>query len=395
MFKHASPAGLNTRCVHAGTWRDPLVGAVNTPIHASSSFLHPNENVEQVCYPRYLNIPVQQAVADKMAALESVGLDEDAAARVRAMPLATGMAAVSAPLLGLARAGDHVVLQADLYGGTHWLTLNELPRRGVEYTLVPSTDPEAIAAACTPRTRVIYVESPTNPLLKIVDLAGVAAVAKACGAVSAIDNTFATPINQTPLALGFDVVIHSGTKYLGGHSDLSCGVVVAAGETFDAMFHWAVGVGCTLGMNDCALLERSLKTLALRMERHNDNGMAVAEFLAQHPRVERVHHPGLPTHPGHDIASRQMRGFGAMLSFEPRLTAAEVRAMLARLKVVTPAISLGGVESLATLPAETSHNKMTPEARLAAGIHDTLVRLSVGIEDAEDIMADLDQALGA
>ncbi|GAB7080062.1 trans-sulfuration enzyme family protein [Megalodesulfovibrio paquesii] len=389
-----SSAGLNTRCVHAGTQRDLRVGAVNTPIHASSSFLHPNDLSPSVCYPRYMNIPVQQAVADKMAALESVGLEPDPARNVRAMALSTGMAAVSAPLLGLTKVGDHVVLQADLYGCTHWLTVNELPRHGVDYTLVRSSDPEAIAAACTSRTKVIYLESPSNPLLRIVDLAAVAAVAKACGATSVIDNTFASPINQTPLSLGFDVVVHSGTKYLGGHSDLSCGVVVGSGERFDAMFNWVVGVGCTLGMQDCALLERSLKTLALRMERHNANGMAVAEFLDQHPRVERVNHPGLPTHPGHDIASRQMRGFGAMLSFEPRLTPAEVRTMLTRLKVITPGISLGGVESLATLPAETSHVKMTAEARKAAGIADTLVRISVGIEDAEDIMADLDQALG-
>jgi len=381
-----SRMGEHTRCVRAGERLDRGVGGVTTPLHTASAYMACEDVEGTYRYPRYGNIPTQMAPADKLAALEG---------GQAAMVMASGMAAISSALLSVLNAGDHAVLQADLYGGTHRFLLAELSRLGIGCTLVADADPARLEAAVTPQTRAVYVETPSNPLLRVVDLEGVAAMARRRGLVSMVDNTFASPINQKPLALGFDLVIHSGTKYLNGHSDLNCGAVVGAAARMASVRERAVNFGGTLNTYDCFLLERGMKTLALRMAKHNENAMAAAEFLAARPGVAAVHYPGLPSHPGHDVARRQMRGFGGMLSFELACAPEAARAFVDGLELALEAVSLGGVETLVCFPAVTSHAKMPREDRLAIGVTDTLVRLSVGCEDADDIIADFRRAMDA
>ncbi len=381
-----TPKGKNTVCVHAGGYDDPVVGGVTTPIFTSTSHRVPNPAGGEICYPRYMNIPTQKAAADKVAALEHAEAG---------LVVSSGMAAIVASLMAFVRAGDHVVFQADLYGGTHHFITAELARFGVQYTLVPGSSPADIAAALEENTRIVYLESPSNPLLKIIDLEETVALLQGRNVLTMIDNTFATPVNQTPLDLGFDVSIHSGTKYLNGHSDLNCGAIAASREHIRTIKATAVNFGFTLNVYDCYLLERSMKTLGVRVARHNENALALAHFLSDHPRVSRVHYPGLPDHEGHEIAKKQMKGFGGMMSFELDASAEEAVAILGRLKLITQAVSLGGVESLVCFPARTSHAKISREERLAIGVTDSLVRFSVGIEDVEDLMTDLSQALGA
>ena len=266
----------------------------------------------------------------------------------------------------------------------------ELSRLGVQVSWGASV--AEFAAALRPETRLMYVESPSNPLLRCMDLEAVAALGKSHGALTVIDSTFATPINQNPLTLGMNAVIHSATKYLNGHSDVNAGVVVAAAEIVQRVAASALNYGGMLDAHACAQLERGMKTLALRMARHNENGLAVARFLESHPAVARVNYPGLAAHPDHALAIRQMRGFGGMLSFELN-QASQVDLLLSRLRLVMPALSLGGVESLICVPSRTSHRAMTPAERQRAGISDGLVRVSVGIEDVEDLVGDFAQAL--
>lgn len=378
--------GEHTRCVRAGERLDRSVGGVTTPLHTASAYM-PSEDVEgKYRYPRYANIPTQAAPADKLAALEGAEAG---------LCLASGMAAIASGLLAVLSTGDHVVLQSDLYGGTHRFLQAELARLGIGFTLVPGVAAADLDAAVRPETRAVFVETPSNPLLKVVDLAAVAELARRRGIVSLVDNTFASPINQRPLDLGFDLVIHSGTKYLNGHSDLNCGAVAGSRERVAAVRERAVNFGQTLNTYDCFLLERGMKTLALRVAKHNENAMAVAEWLAGRKGVAAVHYPGLAGHPQHALAARQMRGFGGMLSFELDCSPRAARVFMDRLELVLEAVSLGGVETLACFPAQASHAKMPREARLAIGVTDTLVRLSVGCEDAGDIIADLDQAMDA
>ena len=371
--------GKATECVHSGSIPDRVYHGLNSPIFTSSAFgyLETGQNV----YPRYFNIPNQQAVVAKLCALEGTE---------SGLLFGSGMAAISTALLAMVGEGGHVVMPRDLYGGTHQLVTKEFPRFGLEYTFA---DPEHLEAALRPTTRLIYVETPSNPLLRVTDLAAVAGLARSRGIVSAIDNTFASPINQNPAALGIDLVIHSGTKYLGGHDDLCCGAVLGSRELTDRVRASAVSFGGSLNATDCYLLERSLKTLALRVERQNQNALALARHLAGHPAVERVHYPGLETHPGHEIARRQMRGFGGMLSFELERRRGDPRRFLARLSLIVPALSLGGVETIVCAPATTSHVKLSPAERADMGISDGLLRLSVGVEDEKDLVADLDAAL--
>jgi len=373
-------SGPGTRCVHAGTYHDPQTGGACSPVFTSTAFAFPNAANENI-YPRYFNTPNQAVIERKLAALEG---------GAAAVVFGSGMAAISTLLLAHLQPGDHAIFQHDLYGGTLQFINRELTRLGVQISW--GANVADFAAAVRPETKVIYVESPSNPLLRCVDLAAVAALGKSHGIPTVIDNTFATPINQNPLALGMDVVVHSATKYLNGHSDVNAGVVVASTATIDCLRASAVNFGGMLDAPACALLERGLKTLAVRMHRHNENGLALARFLQAHPAVARVNYPGLPDHPDHALAARQMRGFGGMLSFELR-DPAGVDRLLQRLRVVMPALSLGGVESLICVPSRTSHRQMTPAERQQAGIPDGLVRLSVGIEDAEDLIGDLGQAL--
>jgi cystathionine beta-lyase len=372
--------GLSTLSIHAGTHHDPQTGGACSPVFTSTAFAFPNP-ANQNIYPRYFNTPNQQVINRKLAALEG---------GEAAVTFGSGMAAIATLLLAHLQPGDHAVFQNDLYGGTIQLINRELTRLGVHISWGATV--ADFAAAVRPETKLLYVESPSNPLLRCADLAAVAALGKQHGIVTIVDNTFATPINQNPLALGFDAVVHSATKYLNGHSDVNAGVVVASAEIIRRVTASAVNFGGMLDAQACSLLERGLKTLAVRMQRHNENGLALARFLQAHPAVARVNYPGLPDHPDHALAVRQMRGFGGMLSFELR-DPAQVDRFLSRLRLVMPALSLGGVESLVCVPSRTSHRTMTSEERQRAGIRDSLVRLSVGIEDVEDLLEDFTQAL--
>jgi cystathionine beta-lyase len=371
----------NTQCVHSGSRVDPATGGLNTPIYPSSAFRY-GDGIENT-YPRYYNTPNQKAVVEKLCALEGA---EDG------ILFSSGMAAISSVMLAFLGSGDHAVIQKDIYGGTHHFVTADFKRLGIEFTFVGNTARE-IEAAIRPNTRLIYIETPSNPLLMITDIQAAAAIGRERDIVTAIDNTFASPINQNPVALGIDIVIHSGTKYIGGHSDLCCGAALGRATHIARVKSTAVNLGGSLNALTCYLLERSLKTLAVRVERQNANAMAVAEYLARHPAVRRVNYPGLETHPGYAVARRQMWGFGGMLSFEVDERQVTCERFLRRLKLVTPALSLGGVETIICAPVATSHSKLTPAERAELGISDDLLRLSVGIEDAEDLVADLSQAL--
>jgi cystathionine beta-lyase len=373
----------DTQCIHSGTRKDPNTRGLNTPIYTSSSFeyLDTPENV----YPRYFNTPNQKTLIDKLCALENA---EDG------VIFSSGMAAISTVMLTFVNSGDHVVLQKDIYGGTHHFVTAEFDRFGIQYTFV-SNDTEEIEKALQKNTKIIYIETPSNPLLLITDIAASARIAKANNALSVIDNTFATPINQNPLDLGIDIVAHSGTKYLGGHSDLCCGAVLARKELASKIGSAAANFGGSLNAITCYLLERSLKTLNVRIEKQNQNARIIAEYLQKDPRIPKVCYPGLESHAGYEVAKKQMHGFGGMLAFELGDTAQNPDRFLKNLKLITPALSLGGVETIICSPATTSHEKITDAERAALGITDNLLRLSVGIENAADIIADIDQALNA
>jgi cystathionine beta-lyase/cystathionine gamma-synthase len=370
----------STKAVHAGSRPDVNMGGLNTPLQASSAIEYLDDEVR---YPRYFNTLNHQVVADKMCALEGAEAG---------LVTSSGMAAIAGILFGLLNGGDHVVLTEGLYGGTYALVTGELEKPGIDYSFAPPEAP-ALEAAVKSNTRMVFVESPSNPLLNVVDLAAIASFARKRGIITAIDNTFASPILQNPLTLGFDLVMHSGTKYLGGHSDLCCGTVNGSASLIDAVRSYSTRHGGCLNAQDCYLLERSLKTLELRVNRQSGNAAIIANALDGEARIKRVYYPGLERHPGHRIAARQMRGFGGMLSFELG-DGIEPLKYLRRLQLVTCAISLGGVETTICQPVMTSHAKMDDVERQRLGITDGLLRLSVGIEDTQDILDDLLQALG-
>jgi cystathionine beta-lyase len=365
-----------TQCVHAGRVPDAATDGLNSPVYLSTAAGYLDR--DSVPYQRYFNTANQTAVVQKLAALEGAA---------DGVLFSSGMAAISTTLLALLRAGDHVVLQEELYGGTHAFVADLFQKFGIRHQFVPM-NPAAIERALTPATKVIFLESPTNPLLNVIDLPAVSTIARARGITTVIDNTFASPINQTPLALGIDIVVHSGTKYLGGHSDLQCGVALTTAALAKQIRHHACHLGGSLNALMCYLLERSLKTLHLRVERQTQNAGRLAEFLANHPAVRRVYYPGGA------IARAQMRGFGAMLSFELQPPAGSAEDFQRRLKLIRPAVSLGGVETTICSPARTSHIKMPRAERERLGITDALLRLSVGVEHIDDLIADLNQAAG-
>ncbi|QYM78899.1 aminotransferase class I/II-fold pyridoxal phosphate-dependent enzyme [Horticoccus luteus] len=376
----ARPLQPATLCIHAGTHIDPATRGACSPIFPSTAYAYPNATNENI-YPRYFNAPNQRVIARKLAALEQ---------GEAALVFGSGMAAISTLLFAVLNPGDHAVFQADLYGGTHHFVTKELTRFGVRISF--GRDAAELAAAVRPDTRLIYVESPSNPLLRCIDLAAIATIGRAKGILTAVDNTFATPINQNPLTLGLDVVLHSATKYLNGHSDLNAGAVISTSAVIQRVTASAVNHGGMLDAHACGQLERGLKTLSLRVRQHNENAAEIARFLQGHPAVERVNYPGLVDHPTHAIAARQMRGFGGMLSFELR-DPGQVDNLLSRLRIIFPALSLGGVESLICVPSRTSHRTLSIVERREAGISEGLLRLSVGLEEAADLIADLEQAL--
>jgi len=371
----------DTQCVHSGSYRDGETRGVNTPIFTSSAYDYLDR--DDTPYPRYFNTPNQDAVVKKVCALEGA---EDG------VVFSSGMAAMSTAVLAFAGSGDHIVLMDELYGGTHAFATDQFQRLGIGYSFA-STDAESLCAAVTERTRVIVIESPTNPLLSVIDIRKVAAFARERGITTIIDNTFASPMNQNPIELGIDIVVHSGTKYLGGHSDMCSGLVVTSREKMVRVRTLARHLGGSLDAISCYLLERSLKTLALRVGRQSENALRIAQFLKGHQGISRVYYPGLTDSPGYAIAKSQMKAFGGMVSFEldgqPDTT-----KFVRRLRLISPAVSLGGVESTICAPAVTSHLKMSAAERKRIGVTDSLLRLSVGIEDAGDLILDLEHALG-
>jgi cystathionine gamma-synthase len=382
---HIRSVGLATKAIHAGYPPDVSTGAVNAPIYASSTFAQDGVGGLRggFEYARTGN-PTRAALEAALAAVEDGRFGR---------AFSSGMAAGDCALRAVLRPGDHVVIPDDAYGGTFRLIDKVFTGWGVEHTPVALSDLDAIRAAVTPRTRLIWVETPTNPLLSIADIAAIAAIGAENSAKVLVDNTFASPALQQPLTLGADIVLHSTTKYIGGHSDVVGGALVTNDEELDAAFAFLQnGAGAVPGPFDAYLTMRGLKTLVLRMQRHSENAAAVAEFLAGHAAVSAVLYPGLPTHPGHQIAARQMRDFGGMVSVRMRGGRRAAEALCANTTVFILAESLGGVESLIEHPGAMTHAS-TAGSQLE--VPDDLVRLSVGIEDVADLLADLEQALPA
>ena len=382
-----------TLAVHAGEGPCPATGALDTPIYQSTTYVSADademaavygEQKFGYMYTRYGN-PTIHALQAKMAALER---------GEAALAFASGMAAISSAVLGYVKAGDHVVAARSLYGAAYHFLDQKLPRLGASTTFVQSTRVEDFEKALRPNTRLIYFETPSNPILEILDIAALAALARAHGLPTMLDNTFASPALQQPLALGVTVVVHSATKYLCGHGDAMGGIVVGPKAYIDELRHeYLRDFGGVISPFNAWLILRGLRTLHLRMPAHCANAQEIAEFLDRHPRVERVNYPGLPRHPGHDIARQQMGAFGAMISFEVKGGYERGKTVMDRVKIFARAASLGDTRSLIVHSASTSHRAVPREQRLAIGITDGLVRLSVGIEAAEDLIADLDQAL--
>ena len=375
-----------TKAIHAGVHPDPATGAIMTPIYQTSTYAQrsPGDN-KGYEYSRTHN-PTRTQLQDALAALDNGR---------HGLAFASGMAAIDC-VLRLLKPGDEVISTNDLYGGSYRIMTKVYEPLGITFHFVPMGDMAAVRAKVSAKTRLIWVETPTNPLLNIIDIAAVATVAKEAGALLAVDNTFSTPYLQRPLELGADIVVYSLTKYMGGHSDLVIGALVFnSDELLQQLSFYQNACGGTPGPQDCFLVLRGLKTLHLRMQRHCENGRAVAEYLRQHPKVEKVYWPGFENHPNHAVAAQQMRDFGGMISFVLKGDRQEdAIAVLEKFQLFTLAESLGGVESLSGHPATMTHASIPAEQRRAAGLSDSLIRLSVGIEDAEDLLDDLAQAIG-
>ena len=374
-------SGNSTVCVHAGE-RKEATGSLVTPIYQTSTFYYPEWQKEYV-YTRLSN-PTIEAAERKLAALE--GGDG-------CLVFSSGMAAITATLLSVLEKGDHLVSIPDLYGGTRVLLDKELPRHGIAVSLVDCEDFSALEDALNPETRAILIETPTNPLLRILDVKKIAKVAHQNSAILVVDNTFATPINQRPLELGADIIVHSASKYLNGHSDVVAGFAVSSEEWIESIEQRRRLFGGSTDPLAAFLIARGMKTLDLRMRVHNENGMAVADALEDMKQVGKVHYPGLRSFGQHALAKRQMKGFGGMVSFEVGRASKDARRVSRRFDLIKLASSLGGVESLASLPLETSHKYISAKERRESGIPDNLIRLSVGIENSEDIIEDLERAI--
>lgn len=376
---------FETKVIHGGTQEDPYTGAITTPIYQTSTYHQQTLGGQaKYEYTRGEN-PTRFALESVMAAIEN-GTDGFA--------FSSGMAAIHATM-SLLKAGDHIVMANDVYGGTFRLVNRILTDLGITFTAVDTADSVALQEAIKPTTKMVYLESPSNPLMHVTDIAEAARIAHDSGAIAVVDNTFASPYNQNPLDLGADIVIHSGTKYLGGHADVLSGfVIVKDAELAERIKFIQMSIGAVLSPQDSYLVQRSIKTLALRVQRHNENAMALAEFLNNHPKVAKVYFPGLPGTPDYEIARRQMRGFGGMMSIElqPGL---DVKQFVENLDVFLLAESLGGVESLIEVPAIMTHASIPRDIRLANSIKDELVRISVGIEDIDDLIADMTKGLDA
>jgi cystathionine gamma-lyase len=381
--------GFSTKAIHAGEepdFRDGATGDVVTPIHLSTTFARKkvDEPTAGYEYTRSLN-PTRNALETKLASLENA---------LFGLAFTSGLAAESTILLSLVKPGDHIIAFDDLYGGTKRLINQVFSNFGFEVSFVDAVDPENVKNAIRPNTKLVWLESPTNPLLKLSDIKAISEITKKTGVVLVVDNTFLSPYFQKPLDLGADVVVHSSTKYIGGHSDVLGGsVMLNDKELFEKIQYHQNSVGAVLPPFDSYLTMRGIKTLAIRMERHNENALKIARYLEQHTKVKKVIYPGLESHPQHELATTQATGFGGIVTFEIEGTIDDAKAFLEKLNLFALAESLGGVESLIELPALMTHASVAKEVRELIGISDTLIRISVGIEDVQDLIDDLEHAL--
>jgi cystathionine beta-lyase/cystathionine gamma-synthase len=377
---------IETKLIHAGEPRPRIHGSIVLPIFQSAMAESAGGgDYHDLPYIRLNNTPNHLALGRKLAALENAE---------SALVTASGMAAISTTMLTILSGGDHLLAQRALYGGTHDLLTREFGRLGLTYDFIDADDPGSWKAALRPATKAVYVEAITNPLLQVADLRAIARFAREHALVSIIDSTFATPVNFRPIDAGFDLVVHSATKYLNGHSDIVGGVVAGRAQTIEHIRHKLNHLGGSMDPHAAFLLHRGLKTLALRVRYQNQSALAIAQFLESHPAVARVNYPGLESHPRHQRARELFEGCGGMLSFELKGSAQAAERFLSRVTIAAVAPSLGGVESLVTRPAATSHAGLSPEERARIGISDSLIRMSVGIEATEELIKDLEQALG-
>jgi len=380
-MKDSKELGINSICVHVGEVKDEQFKGAVSPIYVSTSYAFDQVDIKR--YPRYFNTPNQEALRGKIAALEHT---QDA------LIFGSGMAAISTAMLAFLKKGDHVLIQHVIYGGTYNFIANEFEKYGIEYSYTESDQIEDFEPLIRDNTKIIYIETPSNPLLGITDIKAVALLAKKRGIITMIDNTFASPINQNPADFGIDIVVHSATKYMGGHSDISAGAVAASKEHIELIWKTGINLGGNLSDFTVWMLERSLKTLNLRVKEQTKNAQILAEYLEEHSMINRVYYPGLKSHPQHTIAATQMHGFGAMMSFELS-EGFDAMDFQNALLLIKPSMSLAGLESTVVSPSLTTHALLTEEERLERGINDRLIRFSVGIEESEDLIADFEQAI--
>jgi len=378
-MKSKSP-GVNTICTHVGELKDEQYKGAISPLYMSSSYAY--ENVDVKRYPRYFNTPNQEGLAKKVAALEHCEAG---------LIFGSGMAAISHTMLAFLRQGDHVVVQKTIYGGAYNFMVEEFPKYGISYDFTDGFTETDFRNKIKPNTKVIYVETPSNPLMLITDLEMISRLAKEYRLVSMIDNTFATPINQTPADFGIDIMIHSATKYMGGHSDICAGAVAASEEHIKKIWNVGKNLGGSLSDYTVWLLERSMKTMGIRVKAHNRNARKIARWLNDHELVQKVYYPGLKEHPDHELAKKQMKGYTGMLSFE-LVSGVDPNKFMESLSMIKQSMSLAGVESTILSPAKTSHALLSAEERERQGISDGLLRFSIGIENKNDLIADLEHA---
>ncbi len=373
--------GINSICTHVGEVKDEQFKGAVSPIYVATSYAFDDVDVKR--YPRYFNTPNQALLAKKIAMLEHTE---------SALIYSSGMAAISHAMLAFLKSGDHVILQQVIYGGTYNFVVKEFEKFGIEYTFTESHDVNDFKELIQSNTKIIYVETPSNPLLGITDLKAVSNLAKENGILTMIDNTFASPINQNPAEFGIDIIAHSATKYLGGHSDISAGALAASEKYIEQIWNTSINYGGNLSDYTVWLLERSMKTLNLRVKEQTKNAKIIADYLENHSFVDRVYYPGLESHPNHEIAKQQMKGFGAMLSFELK-EGIDPMSFQRNLGLIKPSMSLAGLESTTVSPVQTTHALLSEEERLSRGIRNGLIRFSTGIEEPEDLIEDIEQAI--
>jgi cystathionine beta-lyase len=380
-MKDLKKPGINTTCVHVGEVKDKQFKGAISPIYMATSYAFDGVDVKR--YPRYFNTPNQEMLCKKIAALENCEA---------ALILGSGMAAISTALFAFLKSGDHVIIQQVIYGGTYNLIVAEFEKYGIEYSFTESDKTKDFIPLIKNNTRVIFIETPSNPLLGITDIKAIANLGKAHNIITMIDNTFASPINQNPADFGIDIVLHSATKYMGGHSDISAGAIAASKNHIDLIWKTAINFGGNLSDQTVWLLERSLKTLNLRVKEQTKNALEMAIYLEENTSIIAVYYPGLKSHPQHQLAKKQMKGFGAMLSFELK-EGIDAMDFQNNLKLIKPSMSLAGLESTTVSPAQTTHALLSKKERLDRGIKDGLIRFSVGIEEPQDLIADIEQAI--